>query len=244
VITPSVFSSTSWVRRRISDQEWSSILDLPDVFLQQFLSLGVVFKMLDSFADPGGAHQIQGATPNTNRACLEPKDNPILSPLKDKENIGQVEPSSDRVLRNTKATKNDDAEVPVYLWNESIVADGVPRKLLALDVIRHFALRWWKKNTTRDFLRWLNQKYPLALRPSGGYIKDRKAGVDCLSRCANSSWWEWNVGSRPLFWRWPEEYRTTIRDGVRLWIKGPLPEYRVPQRGERTNQPEMPSKAS
>ncbi len=82
----------------------------------------------------------------------------------------------------TKATKNDDAEVLVYLWNESIVADGDPRKLLALDVIRHFALRWWKKNTTRDFLRWLNQKYPLALRPSGGYKKrtERLVLTACL----------------------------------------------------------------
>jgi hypothetical protein len=35
VITPSVFSPTSWVRRWISDQEWSSILDLPGIFLQQ-----------------------------------------------------------------------------------------------------------------------------------------------------------------------------------------------------------------
>jgi hypothetical protein len=56
-------------------------LDLPDVFLQKlsskerrciiedttFLPLGVVFKMLISFADLGGAHQIQGATPNTIR---------------------------------------------------------------------------------------------------------------------------------------------------------------------------------
>jgi hypothetical protein len=121
-----------------------------------------------------------------NIGQIEPSSDRVLKNTKatknDEENIWQVEPSSDRVFRNTKATKNDDAEVLVYLWNESIVADGDPRKLLALDVIRHFALRWWKKNTTRDFLRWLNQKYPLALRPSGGYKKrtERLVLTACL----------------------------------------------------------------
>lgn len=60
VITPSVFSSILWVRRWISDQEWFSILDIPDVFLQQlsskeqrciiedttFVPLGEIFKLL------------------------------------------------------------------------------------------------------------------------------------------------------------------------------------------------------
>jgi hypothetical protein len=105
--------------------------------------------------------------------------------------------------------------------------------LAALDVIRLFALRWWKKQTIRDFLKWLNHKYPPAHRCSGEYIKEKKAGADCLARYANSSWWEWTAGSRPLFWRWPEKYREIIRDGVKLWIKGPLPEYRVLQRGEK-----------
>jgi hypothetical protein len=102
-----------------------------------------------------------------------------------------------------------------------------------LDVIRLFALRWWKKQTIRDFLKWLNHKYPPAHRCSGECIKEKKAGADCLARYANSSWWEWTAGSRPLFWRWPEKYREIIRDGVKLWIKGPLPEYRVLQRGEK-----------
>jgi hypothetical protein len=52
--------------------------------------------------------------------------------------------------------------------------------------------------------------------------------MDCLSRCANSSWWEWSAGSRSLFWRWPEEYKIPIWDGVKPWIKGPLPEYPSP----------------
>jgi len=123
---------------------------------QPFCPEGAVFKLLDSFADSCVGRQIQATTPNPKRAFLKSNDNLLLSPFKVKENLVQAESPSDRVLRNTKATKNDDAEVPVYLWNEAIVVDGDPTKLLALDVIRHFALRWWKKHTTRDFLRWQN----------------------------------------------------------------------------------------
>ncbi len=157
--------------------------------------------------------------PRSKRTYFDLKFSSVLPDQHLKRKICSVEASSDRELRNTKATKNDDAEVPAYLWNEAIVQDGDPKKLAALDVVRCFALRWWKKHTTKDFKNWLNQTYSSSQRFSGDYIKDEKAGVDCLTRFANSSWWEWSVGSRPLFWRWPEECRTTIRDGVKLWIK-------------------------
>ncbi len=60
----------------------------------------------------------------------------------------------EKIKRNAKATKNDDAPVPEYIWNEAIVPDGDLVKTSALDKIREFSLRWWKKHTTRDFLTW------------------------------------------------------------------------------------------
>jgi hypothetical protein len=48
----------------------------------------------------------------------------------------------------------------------------------------------------------MSDQYPPSLRKSREYKKDRVAGMDGLSRCANSSWWEWSAGSR----RWPEEF--------------------------------------
>jgi len=47
--------------------------------------------------------------------------------------------------RNTKATKHDNAEVPVHLWNEVLVPDGNERNLCALDQIRGWVLGWVKK---------------------------------------------------------------------------------------------------
>lgn len=62
---------------------------------------------------------------------------------------------------------------------------------------------------------------------------NRLAAADCIGRCANSTWWEWAAGSRPLFWRWPSWYQASIRDGLPLWLKGPVPRWCVPQRIER-----------
>ncbi len=58
---------------------------------------------------------------------------------------------------------------------------------------------------------------------------DLAAGRHCLHYCFNSTWWDWSSGSRPLFWRWPITYRVQIRDGIKLWHKGPIAKWRRPQ---------------
>jgi hypothetical protein len=45
-----------------------------------------------------------------------------------------------------------------------------------------------------------------------------KVGRDCLVRVADYTWWNWDGGSTPFFWRWPEEFRSTIRDRAPLWF--------------------------
>ncbi len=132
--------------------------------------------------------------------------------------------------RNSKAAKNDDAPVPEYLWDDALVPDGDPVKIKALTSIRSFALHWWWKHTTRDFLKWLNQD---ARIKNVEFQHNKEAGADCIRRCFHSSWWEWTAGSRPPFWRWPVFYRQTIRDGLPPCIKGSLPRYLVPQRSEK-----------
>jgi hypothetical protein len=36
-----------------------------------------------------------------------------------------------------------------------------------------------------------------------------------------------------MFWRWPDEYRARIRDGVAPWFKAKLPKWQMPQRVEK-----------
>ena len=61
-------------------------------------------------------------------------------------------------------------------------------------------------------------------------IKDLEVGSDGISRIVGGSWWEWTKGSTPLFWRWPLPIRRQVRDGVKVFVQGKLPQYRRRQR--------------
>ena len=37
-----------------------------------------------------------------------------------------------------------------------------------------------------------------------------EAGRDCITRAAYATWWKWDAGSRPFFWRFPEEFRVDM----------------------------------
>jgi len=41
-----------------------------------------------------------------------------------------------------------------------------------------------------------------------------EAARECIRRAMGATWWEWNDGSRPFFWRWNKAYLREIRDGV------------------------------
>jgi hypothetical protein len=56
--------------------------------------------------------------------------------------------------------------------------------------------------------------------------------VIALREPPNSSWWDWEDGSRPFFWRWSVEYQNQIRDGIPLWYRGTAPRKFLSQRKE------------
>jgi hypothetical protein len=67
----------------------------------------------------------------------------------------------------------------------------------------------------------------------GDHEKDHTIGKDCVRRVADSTWWLWDGRLTPFFWRWPDEFRNSIRDGTPLWLDMEVvPEYRRPQRDE------------
>jgi hypothetical protein len=47
---------------------------------------------------------------------------------------------------------------------------------------------------------------------------DRVPGYDAIWRVGDSSWWDWDSGSAPFYWRWPAEYKEVIRDGLEIWF--------------------------
>ena len=63
--------------------------------------------------------------------------------------------------------------------------------------------------------------------------KDFSVGSDAVERAVNSSWWNWDQGSTIFFWRWSKQFRVSVRDGTKLfikWDKSGMPSYTKPQR--------------
>jgi hypothetical protein len=75
----------------------------------------------------------------------------------------------------------------------------------------------------RGYKQWWKERMLLA-------NADLRPGADAVRRAAESSWWNWNDGSRPFHWRWPRWYQSTIRDGLKVHFQGKKPAYRKAQR--------------
>jgi hypothetical protein len=150
------------------------------------------------------------------------------------------------------ATKADDAPVPVYLWDARLLPyKSTDERLRTLQPLRHMFLRCWRRRTCRSLLKWLKQKYVLLpklfkysdnaksfknifeqLLQNEEFKEDWLMGRDCIRRCTLSTWWDWDGGSRPFHWRWSDEYRNTVRDGLAPWFVTTPKSVTVPQRGE------------
>jgi hypothetical protein len=90
--------------------------------------------------------------------------------------------------------------------------------------------RWkycWTAIQNRHYLRCWESQNGL---PGSGKKRDSTVALDCITRAANTTWWEWTDGSRPFFWMWDPDYVATVRDGLRLWYKGSAPKNVFPQK--------------
>jgi hypothetical protein len=50
---------------------------------------------------------------------------------------------------------------------------------------------------------------------------------------SEASWWEWDEGLAPFYWRWLKEYQATIQDGLEVWFSGEKPSWKRLQRVEK-----------
>jgi hypothetical protein len=138
---------------------------------------------------------------------------------------------------NAKATKDDDAEVRCELWNGHL-RKGLSQYIdpttldTALNKLREGFLNVWKRNVQRSYFEWERR-----LNAQGHEVlsKIRDAARDCIERTSNSSWWHWDQGSRPLFWRWVKDYQDVIRDGALPRFIGEMEPWTEPQRGPKNS---------
>jgi hypothetical protein len=63
-----------------------------------------------------------------------------------------------------------------------------------------------------------NPKKRRKLRQSSELQKDLDIGRDAVGRAANATWWNWDAGSTLFFWRWPKWSKSSVRDGIKLFV--------------------------
>ena len=269
VITRSPFSSTKWCKRPISLKEFALMLDLPTQEISRLVTLNnsesafrtgnhdlfsvVPLNVVCHVLWSAGIYDAHGKV-TTLHDHLEGGDT-ILSRflLQDSSSssrsanlIPADQFGSNLTKMDVKAVKHDDAEVPVYLWNDRLLRTGPPawrlyprhRVIKALDGFRLLGLIRWRRNVYKSLIRYLNDRWDLqwSRHKQGVKVKsveyklDLAAALDCLYYTSRATWWEWNHGSRLIFWRWNWEYRTQARDGMTMfWIPDKLPTARKAQ---------------
>jgi hypothetical protein len=143
------------------------------------------------------------------------------------------------------AIKADDAKNPTYLWNERIweLGSHTPQRVALfkcnrknqcpLDVIRGALLRVWRSRVRKSLLAYLVKTYGEEWYKAPTAIHDREVGRECITRTGAADWWEWRGGSTLFFWRWPPYLKSLVTEGHPSWLKGELPKFLQPQRGER-----------
>ena len=277
LISKTVYDQVKLARRGIAEAEMMDVYDM-DVKVQKRIIAGLEYGPVSSRAyvkqPPGkvlyrlalsslaGRRRETKVTPTSDKLLTDMKDSELgLFPAQEvraleKETTDSVQERISADGQNMKAAKNDDASVPVGEWNKkaaSLAEGGYhPEKHdKALDSIRGFMLRWWKRRLKRSFEFYLKRTYgnwPLMLdvnrkrsrdeqegkAPCWGsrseLKKDLVVGKDAIDRAWKSSWWEWDAGSTVFFWRWTNEYKKMVRDGLRVYVKGELPQYHAQQR--------------
>ena len=123
-----------------------------------------------------------------------------------------------------KAVKSDDAPAPVHLFDRRVLdafpfiierqavgSNGSLSWVEAMRRLRAFSLRVWKRMIRSGFVEWLKTRKGASSEMSRSMVN---LGWDACRRADGASFWEWDCGSTPLFWRWPEIYQKDIWLGV------------------------------
>ena len=131
-----------------------------------------------------------------------------------------------------KATKSDDAPASVHLFDNrihdvlNVSQERRPIASEALEILRKFALRLWKRRVRASFSDWLRRLGPIGDSDRRAMVQ---AGWDACRRVDDASCWDWDGGSALLFWRWPEDYQRESWEGVPPRVVGELPLSKSPQ---------------
>jgi hypothetical protein len=166
-------------------------------------------------------------------------------------------------ISQSKAAKNDDALADVKVWDEAVMIPpsswssswsvvgrkAIPRDVeLILSELRCAQSARFKRNVKSSFIRYMTNKHGAAIfeaqsmnpkEMSEDLLNDLSAGYEAIDKANMSSFWDWDGGSAPFFWRWQPEVQNDLRDGTPLWVSGRLPRHKR----SRQMLPREPAKA-
>jgi hypothetical protein len=144
---------------------------------------------------------------------------------------------------HVKAVKSDDVATESAMWDQICVPDFDPLKHgPLLEHLRSYSVKVFVKNVKSSFAKYLLKHYDYVWSPGDGPIKvdneelqrDIEVGEEGLRRAEESSFWNWDGGSTPFFWRWQPEVKADMRDGTKLYVdKTKLPRYTKAQQMPR-----------
>jgi hypothetical protein len=152
--------------------------------------------------------------------------------------------------QQAKSVKADDAANPTHLWDSRVWKlhhhEGLKRHhtqrfgLCPLESLWTWLIGRWRKNLLRSFMLYLLTCYGSERReatPNNLQLRrDLEAGRECLWRASEADWWDWRMGSRLFFWRWPADHHQAARGGYKPYFDGPSPRFLKPQPHEANKQ--------
>lgn len=229
VIAPSVYSCTGWVRRAITAKEMAAAFDLP-VRLQvsetsaKFVDLyrkSVPSKVLNSILEP-----LRETVFKYERRLLLHLRPPLPLPVKERGYGFEG-----------KAAKADDASADLNQWllefrrqiGQRLLSISDERLEVWLGRLRETVVRWWRLRLAKEIRSYMRMTHGDRWFRDEGTTemqKDKKVLRDVLRKVQSADYWEWHSGSTLFFWRWPPDYRSQARDGVKIFVRSKLPSYR------------------
>ena len=250
---PSVFSTSGWVQRDLTGDEFLTALDIPSSTITWAKKTGVYkrgdhggllgsspIKNLQQIGDMlYGSRRTENLSAPTNTPTGEP-------PYILHSQIAGLEEIYNEI-NQAKVAKNDEAEVDPTIWNEVICrrpSDWQTDWLIVgaehnhnyeikyFDNLRQLQHRRFVSNVENSYYKYMHEAYDTDSKYNKSdslmvdlweWERDKEAGMEAIAKARYSSFWEWDEGSYPFFWMWQPEVHKDLRDGTKLWIQGELP---------------------
>jgi hypothetical protein len=262
-----LYNSAGTGYRALSIKEILSAMDFPKAVVEaspKWLDLQDRVKMM-KLTDLVPLKVLQGAS-----SMLEVKHElpQVVSNEPSRLSLAATVPKMDLIYKDisqAKAAKNDDALADVQVWNDAVMTPSsiwtsdwsfVGRKDMSRDVeimlseLRLAQSNRFKRNVETSFTRYITEKHGRAVfetqsmnpkEMSQDLLHDLSAGYEAIDKANRSSFWDWDGGSAPFFWRWQSDVQKDLRDGTPLWVSGILPRHNrsrqtLPREPEKVEQ--------